>query len=395
LLTDTYLPFLSFKFSIFVLMKKVFVFLMALLPAMAFAQTPTETTGNFTVKAKVGNLNSPARAYLFYQIGANKVVDSALIVNGSFSFKGDVIDPNNATLVIDHAGTGMAKIDPKSADALGFFIDKDSISVISATDSVAKAKVTGSVAEADYEKLVAQLRPVNAMAQQFKSSSGSMTSDQQEAKEKEIQKMQIGVLEDFVKQNPKSYFSMYAIAQLGPVLDVSELSPLYDKLDPSLKNTEPGKQIKKSIDALMPTALGAIAPDFTQNDPNGNPVKLSSFRGKYVLIDFWASWCGPCRAENPNVVRAYNKFKSKNFTIIGVSLDKPEGRDSWLAAIKSDGLTWTQVSDLKFWSNEVALLYAVQSIPHNFLLDPNGKIIAKDLRGSDLDNKLTQIFGNM
>lgn len=376
-------------------MKKVFVFIMALLPAMAFAQTPVETSGNFTVKAKVGHLNSPARAYLFYQVGANKVVDSALIVNGAFSFKGDVIDPNNATLVIDHAGTGIQKLDPKSADALGFFIDKDSINVVSATDSVANGKVTGSVAEADYEKLVAQLRPINAMAQQFKASSGSMTPDQKEAKEKEIQKKQIGVLEDFVRQNPKSYFSMYAIAQLGPVLDVSELAPLFDKLDPSLKNTEPGKQIKRSIDALLPTALGAIAPDFTQNDPNGNPVKLSSFRGKYVLIDFWASWCGPCRAENPNVVKAYNKFRNKNFTIIGVSLDKPEGRDNWLAAIKSDGLTWTQVSDLKFWSNEVALLYAVQSIPHNFLLDPNGKIIAKDLRGSDLDSKLTQIFGNM
>ena len=145
----------------------------------------------------------------------------------------------------------------------------------------------------------------------------------------------------------------------------------------------------------MPVALGAIAPDFTQDDVNGTPVSLSSFKGKYVLIDFWASWCGPCRAENPNVVKAYNKFKSKNFTIIGVSLDKPEGKADWLAAIKNDGLAWTQVSDLKFWSNEVALQYAVQSIPHNFLLDPTGKIIAKDLRGNDLDKKLTEIFGSM
>ena len=377
-------------------MKKILVFLTALLPVAAFAQTPDATsTGNFTIKANVGKLNAPARAYLFYQLGANKVVDSVQIINGAFSFKGDVTDPNRATLVIDHIGGGIAKLDPKTADATSFMLDKDSISVVSSTDSIAKAKITGSVANDDYQKLVVMLTPVNALAEKYKASASTMTPDQQEAKGKELQKMQVDILKKYVAENPKSYFSMVAIAQLGPVLDVSELSPLYDKLDPSLKNTESGKQLKKSIDALLPTAMGAVAPDFTQNDVNGTPVKLSSFRGKYVLIDFWASWCGPCRAENPNVVKAYNKFKSKNFTIIGVSLDKPEGKADWQAAIKNDGLTWTQVSDLKFWSNEVALLYAVQSIPHNFLLDPTGKIIAKDLRGSDLDSKLTQIFGNM
>ena len=216
------------------------------MPAMAFAQAPAsvETPGNFTIQAKIGNLNAPARAYLFYQVGANKVVDSALITNGVFSFKGDVLDPNNASLVIDHAGAGIAKLDPKTADGIGFFIDKDSISVVSATDSVSKAKVTGSIAENDYEKLVAQLQPVNIMAQNLKASSSSMTPEQQEAKGKEIQKMQINILENFIRQNPKSYFSMYAIAQLGPVLDVSELSPLYDQLDPSLKDSEAGKQIK-------------------------------------------------------------------------------------------------------------------------------------------------------
>ncbi len=367
-----------------------------MLPAMAFAQQlPSDSTGNFTIQAKVGNLNSPARAYLLYQLGANKVVDSALIVNGVFTFKGDVIDPNRATLVIDHTGRGIASLDPKTADALPFILDKAAISVSSITDSVAKAKVTGSAANDDYQKFIMALAPVNAMAERYKATSSSMTPEQQEAKAKEIQKVQIGVLENFVKENPKSYFSMVSIAQLGPVVDVSELSPLFDKLDPALKNTESARQLKKSIDALLPTALGAIAPDFTQNDSDGRPVKLSSFRGKYVLIDFWASWCGPCRQENPNVVKAYNKFKTKNFTILGVSLDKPEGKADWLGAIKTDGLAWTQVSDLKFWSNEAALLYAVQSIPHNFLLDPTGKIIAKDLRGSDLDNKLTQIFGNM
>jgi thiol-disulfide isomerase/thioredoxin len=114
-----------------------------------------------------------------------------------------------------------------------------------------------------------------------------------------------------------------------------------------------------------------------------------------VLLDFWASWCGPCRQENPNVVRNYNKYKAKNFTVVGVSLDKPEGKSAWLDAIKNDGLAWTQVSDLKFWNNAAAALYQVSSIPQNYLIDPNGKIIAKNLRGEDLDAKLQELFGKI
>ncbi len=147
------------------------------------------------------------------------------------------------------------------------------------------------------------------------------------------------------------------------------------------------------LEPLKHTAPGAMAPDFTQNDVNGVPVKLSSFRGKYVLVDFWASWCGPCRQENPNVVRVYNKYKEKNFTILGVSLDRQGARADWLAAIKNDGLNWTQVSDLKYWSNAAAALFYVSSIPANFLIDPNGKIIAKNLRGDDLDEKLKEVLG--
>jgi peroxiredoxin len=132
------------------------------------------------------------------------------------------------------------------------------------------------------------------------------------------------------------------------------------------------------------------APDFTQPDTNGTPVSLSSFRGKYVLVDFWASWCGPCRQENPNVVKAYNQFKDKNFTILGVSLDK--NKNAWLEAIKQDGLAWSHVSDLKYWNNEAAALYQVQSIPYNVLIDPTGKIIAENLRGGELLSTLNNVL---
>jgi peroxiredoxin len=135
-----------------------------------------------------------------------------------------------------------------------------------------------------------------------------------------------------------------------------------------------------------------MAMDFTQNDTLGNPVSLSSFKGKYVLIDFWASWCGPCRQENPNVVKAFNNYKDKGFTVLGVSLDQPNAKDKWMKAIHDDNLTWTQVSDLKFWGNAVAVQYGIQAIPQNFLIDPQGKIIGKNLRGEALNKKLETLF---
>lgn len=138
--------------------------------------------------------------------------------------------------------------------------------------------------------------------------------------------------------------------------------------------------------------IGKQAPEIAMQDPNGKEVKLSSFRGKYVLVDFWASWCRPCREENPNIVEAYNKFKDKNFTIVGVSLDRPGGKDDWMKAVMKDNLTWTQISDLMFWDSPVVQAYKIEGIPYNVLLDPEGKIIAENLRGQELHKKLEKIL---
>ncbi|HEY4327386.1 MAG TPA: AhpC/TSA family protein [Mucilaginibacter sp.] len=377
-------------------MKKIFLYIITLLPFIAIAQTPEQ----FTINSKIGTLNAPSRAYLIYQLGANRQIDSAEITNGSFVFKGSIIYPTSAFLVIDHKGVGFTHLD-NTADALSFFIDKGVIT-LSAADSASKAKITGSLVNDDNKKLLAQLAPIFKEAQEVKAKEAAATPAQQntaefqnamQAKHKELATAQKAVLKVFIASNPDSYISLLALSSVGgPSPDPAELESLYNSLSQRLRDTETAKNLKTAIDALKVNGVGTMAADFTQNDVNGAPVKLSSFRGKYVLLDFWASWCGPCRQENPNVVKAYKKYKDKNFTIVGVSLDRVESKANWLAAIKSDGLAWTQVSDLKFWSNEVAVLYHIQSIPANFLIDPNGKIIAKDLRGNDLENKLDDVL---
>ena len=152
--------------------------------------------------------------------------------------------------------------------------------------------------------------------------------------------------------------------------------------------------IRNSVEASIPKSLwvGKTAPEISLPDTDGKTVKLSSFRGKYVLVDFWASWCGPCRRENPNVVQAFNQFKNKNFTILGVSLDRPGQKENWIKAIKEDNLTWTHISDLKFWQSEVVAVYRVGGIPFNVLVDPDGKIVAENLRGNALGQKLQEVL---
>jgi peroxiredoxin len=200
-------------------------------------------------------------------------------------------------------------------------------------------------------------------------------------------------MKQFLAGHSKTNVALDVVKQLaGSTPDYAEVYPLFAKLSPEVQNSDAGKTYLQYLNNIKAVSIGATAPEFTQNDPEGKPVSLASFRGKYVLIDFWASWCGPCRAENPNVVKAYNNYKDKNFTILGVSLDQPNAKDKWLKAISDDNLTWTQVSDLAFWDNAVAKQYAIRSIPQNFLIDPQGKIIAKNLRGEELNKKLSELI---
>lgn len=203
---------------------------------------------------------------------------------------------------------------------------------------------------------------------------------------------QVERLGTFIKQHPDSFTAMFLLSNMVTIVPADKAKPYYNGLGKFYKTTSYALNIQKAIDAKKITAIGKTAPDFEQPDTAGRMVKLSDFRGQYVLVDFWASWCGPCREENPNVVKAYDHYHGKGFTVLGVSLDQPGKKAAWLNAIHQDKLTWTQVSDLKFWNNAVAKLYGIQAIPQNFLLDKSGKIIAVNIKGEELNKKLLEIF---
>lgn len=354
----------------------------------------------FVINARVGNASAPAKAYLLYKDGEHIKTDSTTITNGSFTIEGHLQEPTLARLIVDHKGEGFAH-STASSDMTMMCLEKGVIKIHS-DDSLKRAVITGSPVNAEYKGyrqfISAAMSEVNDLSSAYQSASGKAIKDQEQLRSLQQQLEQAWErYKDrqyaFIKSHPDSYISLIALREAaGAIIDVSKVEPAFKSLAPWIQGTTAGRELKALIDKKRTVAVGQKAPDFTQNDTEGKPVKLSDFRGQYVLLDFWASWCVPCRAENPHVVEAYNKYKDQGFTVISVSLDRPGKRADWLAAISKDGLTWTQVSDLQYWNNKVAQLYGIKSIPQNFLIDKTGKILAVNLRGETLSERIGELI---
>ena len=359
-------------------------------PGLAAAQTPSSP---FVVKGRIGHLNAPARVYL---VGA-QVLDSATLKNGAFEMKGHSEMPERAQLVLVRNGR-RPNLRQLPGNKLQLFLEPGPI-VVTSADSLPLAKFTGGPLTRDYLRLDAALQPAFARikangaeyqrateAQRKEPAFAERMHQEYKATEKAMYQQQAA----FVKANPASWVSLDALQtmQFMQLPQYANEGPLYEALSPELKASRPGRSYGEMMQGLKNVQLGAVAPAFTQPTPEGKKVALADYRGRYVLVDFWASWCKPCRAENPALLKAYNAFKGRNFDVLSVSID--ENRDKWVKAIAEDQLPWTQVSDLQGDGGEAPRLYGIHAIPQNFLLDPQGKILAVNLHGAELEAALAR-----
>jgi peroxiredoxin len=378
-------------------MKQFISMLFLLVSANGFAQK------GFTISGDVSKVKDPvAKVYLNYYADGKSTMDSAEVKDGKFSFTGTLADPVMGSLRAKYqevAGAKSMKAISYNRDIKQVFLENSKIKMAS-VDSFANATIKGSKSHAAYitwtdmtKEETAQSAALNKEYSEYYKKKDQAGMDKIDAAFDKLTEQKNIKNKQYLKDNPSSPIAMFVLKQYaGYDINADDVEPVFLSLPEQLRASPAGKDMAEKLETAKKTGIGKMAMDFTQNDTLGNPVSLSSFRGKYVLIDFWASWCGPCRQENPNVVKAFNAYNSKGFTVLGVSLDQPTAKDKWMKAIHDDKLTWTQVSDLKYWKNDVAVQYGIQAIPQNYLIDPQGKIVGKNLRGEALNKKLAEIF---
>jgi peroxiredoxin len=350
--------------------------------------TACDRNTGYTITADLANLPDSSLVFLAYNEGRQMVHrDTAYVAGGEVVFTGAFEYPQMHFLTWGD-----------QSKAINFFAENNTIRIVADTDSVKLAKVSGSDSHEDLEEFTEYLAPIDQdLEQLYNDFSAAMASGDTaqlpliNARYDKLHEQQIDSIKAFVQSHPRSFVSPYIIRNyLAYDMEYPALNEVASVLDTSLRRSADYTVLAERLAKLERVTEGKPAVDFALADTTGTPLALSSLRGQYVLIDFWASWCGPCRRENPNVVSVYNEYHDQGFEILGVSFDHE--RNKWLTAIAEDGLTWRHVSDLKGWESEAGQLYAVNSIPHTVLVDPDGKIIAKNLRGEELREKLSAIF---